>query len=411
MKKLRKVLLGVAAVGFATLSLAACKEEEKGTFDLTVWGPTEQTAILTKLTNDFKAANETDNLKFNIKVGVVSEADAYTSLQKNVATGADVYAFPNDQLANLIRIGALSKIGGSNLDSVKSMNGEGAVNAGKSGDSYYAYPYAADNGYFLYYDKSVYSETDVLKLDTVLSKAAEKGKKVQIDLDNSWYDAGFFFGAGCSYNVEYDSNAKEKSITCDFDNANGVIAGKAMIAVAANSGFLNGGDDELKAGIGTTLAAGISGTWNADAVKEKLGSNYAATKLPSFTVDGKDYQMSSFAGYKLMGVNPNSKSVKWANALALYLTSADAQAYRYEKSGVGPTNKVVANSDAVKSNVALAALAQQGAYAVAQTSVPSNYWSAVEAFGTEVVAGTVTTDNLQAKLKTMADLIKTIQTA
>jgi len=411
MKKLRKVLLGAAAVGFASLSLAACKGEEKGTFDLTVWGPTEQTKILTKLTNDFKAANETDNLKFNITVGVVSEADAYTTLQKDVTTGADVYAFPNDQLANLIRIGALSKLGGQNLENVKKVNGEGSVNAGKSGDSYYAYPYAADNGYFLYYDKSVYSDTDVLKLETVLSKAQEKGKKVQIDLDNSWYDAGFFFGTGCSYQVEYDDNAKEKSITCDFDNANGVIAGKAMINVANNPAFLNGGDDELKAGIGTTIAAGVSGTWNADAVKEKLGNNYAATKLPTFNVDGKDYQMSSFAGYKLMGVNPNSKSVKWANALALFLTNEASQSYRYQEAGVGPTNTNVAKSDAVKSNIALAALAQQGAYAVAQTSVPGNYWSAVESFGKEVVAKTVTTDNLQAKLKTMCDLIKTIQTA
>ena len=60
--------------------------------------------------------------------------------------------------------------------------------------------------------------------------------------------------------------------------------------------------------------------------------------------------------------------------------------------------------------VALAALAAQGAYAVAQTSVPSNYWSAVQAFGEEVVAKTVTTANLQEKLTTMCNLIKTIKT-
>ena len=231
-----------------------------------------------------------------------------------------------------------------------------------------------------------------------------------IDLDNSWYDAGFFFGAGCSYEVTYNDNAKEQSITCDFDSAKGLIAGKAMIAVANHEGFINGDDDILKSGIGTSIAAGVSGTWNAEAIKEKLGNNYAATKLPSFTVDGKDYQLSSFAGYKLMGVNPNSKSVKWANALALYLTGEQAQAYRYEKTGTGPTNKVVAQSSAVKSNIALAALAAQGAYAVAQTSVPSNYWDAVAAFGTEVVEKKVTEANLQEKLTTMCNLIKTIKT-
>lgn len=110
MKKLRNFVLG-ACVGLTALSLASCKKEETGTFDLTVWGPTEQTAILKKLVGDFKTANETENLKFNIEVGVVSEADAYAQLQKDVTTGADVFAFPNDQLANLIRIGALSKLG------------------------------------------------------------------------------------------------------------------------------------------------------------------------------------------------------------------------------------------------------------------------------------------------------------
>ncbi len=111
-----------------------------------------------------------------------------------------------------------------------------------------------------------------------------------------------------------------------------------------------------------------------------------------------------------MGVNAQTKEAKWANALALFLTNESSQAYRYEKASVGPTNINVANSDAVKANVALAALAAQGKYAVAQTSVPSNYWSAVEAFGTEVVAKTVTTENLQEKLTTMCNLIKTIKT-
>ena len=60
MKKLGKFILG-ACVGLGALSLASCKEEEKGEFDLTVWGPTEQTAILTKLVNDFKTQNETEN--------------------------------------------------------------------------------------------------------------------------------------------------------------------------------------------------------------------------------------------------------------------------------------------------------------------------------------------------------------
>ena len=39
--------------------------------------------------------------------------------------------------------------------------------------------------------------------------------------------------------------------------------------------------------MGDAICAGISGTWVAAAMKEKLGDNYAAAKLPTFTVDGE----------------------------------------------------------------------------------------------------------------------------
>ena len=73
---------------------------------------------------------------------------------------------------------------------------------------------------------------------------------------------------------------------------------------------------------------------------------------------------------------------------------------------IGPSNTKVAASDAVKANIALAALADQAQYATAQIAVPGGFWTAVEAFGQEVVAKTVTPENLAEKLKTLADLIR-----
>ena len=62
------------------------------------------------------------------------------------------------------------------------------------------------------------------------------------------------------------------------------------------SSFLAGGQDLLQGSIGDAICAGISGTWVAAALKERLGDNYAAAKLPTFTVDGEQVQMGSFLG-------------------------------------------------------------------------------------------------------------------
>lgn len=397
------------------ITLVGCKRCNKNnnTVKLTLWGAVEHHNMLSDMVDSFKKEYETDDIKFDIRIDAVSEADAFTQMQKDVSAGADVYAFPHDQLANLVRIGGIAAIGGDNLKKIRDENTTVSLDAGKAGNYYYGYPLSADNGYFLYYDSSKISKDNTLTLDSLLSACTASNSKFLYDLDNSWYDAAFFFGAGCSYDVEYDkAGTTETKITCNFNNENGLIAGRAMINLASHSAFLNGGDDELKAGFADgSVAAGVSGTWNATAVKNALKDGYAATKLPSFVVDNKSYQMSSFSGYKLMGVNPHSKNLSWAHKLALWLTNEQNQLIRFEKFETGPTNKKVSENAAVKANVALSALAMQNEFAKVQQSVPSNYWTAVEAFGTGVVQKEVTSSNLQNKLNQMVDLIKSNQTA
>ena len=57
-----------------------------------------------------------------------------------------------------------------NPEDVKSRNLTGSVEAATMDGKLYAYPMTADNGYFLYYDKSVLSEDDVKSMDTLLAK-------------------------------------------------------------------------------------------------------------------------------------------------------------------------------------------------------------------------------------------------
>ncbi len=401
-KKVISLALGATLAVGGAFTVTACGGAPSDTVSLTLWGAANQQAMLNEMVEVFKQANPQTN--YQITLAVVGESDAYTQLKTDVSAGADVFAFAHDQLINLNRLGALAQLGGVNLNTVKNDNSAEAVQAATIGSGVYAYPYSADNGYFLYYNKSVVSEEQAQTLDGILSACQAKGKKFVYDVDNSWYLGGMFFGTGCDYSVTYNEDGSALTeVTCNFnDPVKGVAAGKAILSLNAHSAFLNGDDTVLNAGFADgTVAAAVSGTWNATAIEEALGENYAACKLPTFTVDGQTYQMGSFSGYKMYGVNATSNNLAEAHRLAAFLSGEAMQQKRYEDIGTGPSNKTVADSEAVKADVALSALLSQNAHAKLQLSVPANYWTAVEAFGKDVVAGTVNSTNLKSKLDAM----------
>ena len=345
---------------------------------LKVWGAQEEQELLTKLVEDFKKANP--DKEYTIELGVVSEADAKTKVLEDTAAAADVFAFSNDQLNDLVKAGALYEIT-KNKDEIVKANSASSIDAASKDGVLYGYPMTADNGYFLYYDKSVISADDAKSFEKILEVAASKDKKVVMDISNGWYIASFFLGAGGKLELTKD----DKQI-CDFNNENGVLAGEAIKNITAHKGFMTGDDDVIKGGFGNKIVAAVSGAWNAKDIKAILGDNYAATKLPTFKLGDKDTQMSSFAGCKVVGVSAETKFPADAMALAEFITNEKAQIERFEKRGLGPSNIKAASSDAVKADVALSALAEQSKYAYSQNSVSGNFWSPAEAFGTAMEA-------------------------
>lgn len=377
-KKLSAVIMALLLSFCLTACSGNVEEDTKGeTVTLKVWGAQEDQAMLKTMVENFKKENK--DKTYNITYGVVGEKDTQVKIMEDPNAAADVFAFPDDQLNDLIKSGVLYEIT-LNKETIAKENTEGSVKAAMSGDKLYAYPMTADNGYFLYYDKSVFSEDDVKSLDTMLKVAAEKNKKVLMDVSNGWYISSFFLSAGCSFGL------KDGKQTCNFNDENGVAAGEAIKAFCASPAFITGEDAILTGGMGTTIAAGISGTWNAEAISEKLGKNYGATKLPTVNLNGKQVQMKSFAGYKLMGVNSATKHPKEAMKLAEYLTNEKNQVLRFETRAMGPSNLKAAENSKVKENVALSALAMQNEYGVSQANVLSATWKPLEAFGTAMEA-------------------------
>lgn len=164
-----------------------------------------------------------------------------------------------------------------------------------------------------------------------------------------------------------------------------------MVNMASNPNFSQstGSDAALFDPNGGTAGAIVSGTWDSSTVSKLLGDNYGAAKLPTFTVDGETFQMSGFGGFKLIGVKPQTDSDKltFCHLIADYLTGEEMQTARFEANGWGPSNLTVQASDAVQSDVALAALADQLQYCPPQGQCPNAYWTLTEAFGTDINSG------------------------
>lgn len=396
MKRFMKLFV----VTLIALSLVACggtKDVEKEKITLKVWGAQEAQDFLKERTDAFIA--EHSDMDITIELGVVGEPDARDLVLQDLDAAADVFAFPNDQITDLLDAGALYEIT-KNKDKIISENVEGSVDAATVDGKLYAYPMTADNGYFMYYDKSVYSEEDVKSLDKMVEIAEASDKKVFFDVANGWYIASFFLGAGNTIELDADGNQ-----VVDFNNDKGLLAGNYIRKFTQSKAFIGGDDSVLQGGMGDTIAAGVSGTWNAGAMQDKLGANYAATKLPTMNLDGTQAQMSSFGGYKLMGVKTSTKHPLEAMMLAEFLTSEESQILRFETRELGPSNIKAASHSAVLENVALAALAAQSEFAASQQNVLGGYWGPAEAFGTAMV------DNSTEDMQTLLDqLVEQVQT-
>ncbi len=367
------------------------------TVKLTVWGAQEDQDLIKEMCEDFADAHPEKHYAFTM--GVVSEADAANEVLKDVSAAADVFAFSSDQIGALTSAGALYRIT-RNREEIENACTEESIRAATVNGELYGYPAVSDT-YFLYYDKSKLSDDDVESLDAIMAKDIPDTKtNFAMNLDDGWYQAGFFLGAGCTLFGEDGTDPTQ----CDFNSERGLLAGEYILNLANDPKFGADFDDSMvKSGFANgTLAAAISGTWNSKEIESSLKENYGTAKLPEFTLsNGETVQMGSFANYKLIGVSSETDAPLDAMELAEWLISYDNQKLRLEKRSFAPTDRVLAEeNDALMEIPAVAALTEQLEHATLQPSIPQmgSFWKPAEAFGQDIMSGAVTMDNLQEKL-------------
>lgn len=365
---------------------------ETGKVALTVWAEENDFDMINGMLDSFKEhyAGQAD---FEINLVAQPDSGASDVILGDIHSAGDVFSFPDDQFSRLMAAGVLAPV--DNAEAVSAANVAESVAAASYQGTLYAFPYTADNGYFLYYDKDYFTPEDVKTLDGILAVAEEAGKQISMELTSGWYLYAFFGQTGLEFGINEDGVTNY----CNWNDAEGAVKGtdvaQSILNFTASPAFSCNADGDFiaKAQEGSVIA-GVSGTWNATQIKEVWGEDYGAVKLPTFTCAGQQIQMSSFTGYKMMGVNAYSAHKDWAMKLADWLTNEENQTLRFIQKNQVPANNKAAASDAASQIPAVQAILDQSHYGNLQR-VGNKYWNACTEFANAMVAGNPNNIDLQ----------------
>ena len=367
---------------------------------LTVWGPQAELGEnndgwLPEWCEKFNEAHPEWNITFTYEV--CSEGDAGTNVTKDPSVAGDIYFFANDQIGVLLQAEAIARLGGDTLAQVQADNTAEIVASVTSGEGVYGVPFTT-NTWFMYYDKSVFSEEDVKSLDTMLEVASQKGVKVSFPLTTGWYFGSFYAANGGTF----FGDGTDASKGIQFGGENGVAVTNYLVDLVANPSFMLDAGGAGMSGLDEgTVKAVFSGTWDATNVYDALGDNWAAATPPTITIDGEAKQLLSFGGSKAIAVNPHSEYPQVAAALAAFLATPEAQLAHFEFNGTAPVSTTLMSENAdISANVSVkAAVDTVGTTSIPQPSIPemNAYWGAAEAMANAIYNGEVTHDNAEEK--------------
>ena len=386
----------LAVTGFAGCSGGT--DGEKESVRLMVWSPSEDQSKdseewLQNTCEDFAKLHPEWDITF--VYGVADEATAATQVAQDPEASADVFMYANDTLTIMTDANALAKFDGKYREEIESTNSEEVLSSLMKEDNLYGVPFTT-NTWFMYYDKSVFSEEDIKNLNTML----EKGP-VAFPFTNSWYLPAFYIGNGCT--LFGDGTQEDKGV--DFGGENAVEVTDYLVDLAANPNFKIDADGSGLAGLRDgSISAIFSGSWDANAVREALGENMGVAALPMYTLKGEEKQMMSYAGSKAIGVNPYSKNMVPAVELAVYLGSAEAQLSHYNLRNVIPCNTELLEDAEISEDPLV--MAQNDTFNYTSILQPfvakmNNCWVPVENMGKGIRNKSVTHENAKEQTEAM----------
>ena len=314
-----KAINGSIQSTYTSKSITFAVYEEPVKCTLTVWAPESMQSLVKNHCEAFLKEHPTWDITF--EYGVCDEWNAGNVVSMDVVYAADVYCYANDNLGTLLNCNGIMALTGSEKAFVENNFGQTYIDCVTNDGKIYGVPYSS-NTWYMYYNKSIYTEEDVKSLDKMLEKGT-----VMFPLTNSWYIGAFYLATG----AEFFGGINDNDAGINVGGENGLKATNYLVDLNAHMNFRNGEFVDALCGLQDgSIAAAFSGLWDNENAKEALGDNYAVASLPTITIDGKECQLKNFSGVKAFGVNPTTDYPEVAAALAVYLGSKDAQKDLYE---------------------------------------------------------------------------------
>ena len=405
-------LIGLLAIG----ALAGCNGAGSDDKDkIYIWATAAEKAVIDRVVGEY---NKTAEEKINYSVVAISEADAGTSLKRDprVKNAPALVLLADDQINDLVTENDLAEVVGEYKTRTIANNTEVSVLGATNSEKLYGFPITNDNGYFLYYNTDYFTATDVLSLETILTKAKAAGKSVLMDVSNGWYANSFVMSpqaCGTESLQWHKDEAGKIYYDCNWDNAKGVevstYIGTLLKAAYDSRTLVTGNNATIAKGFEDgSLIAAVSGTWmeqggeaadGAKGLAQILGDKLAATKLPSYHIGETAYQMTSFTGSKVYVVNqtrPAEEKIKAMLLGDLLANSKESQLARFELRNSIPCNKeaLLDTRFTEHQTKAVSALSAQTAVAacVQSKTAESRYWNIGQAIGQAYLDGDFGTD-------------------
>ena len=362
--------------------------------ELRVWAAYEDMDWLYRQLDAFEAANPQWNITWD--VGVCPAGDANSMMHPDPAAGADVFFFASDQCHELVDLGALLALDADETAVALAHSSQSIMNTVKdSADYYYGYP-VSSNTWFMYYNKSVFSEEDVKSLETMLQKGT-----VAFEICNSWHLPAFYFANGCTL---FGADGCDEAAGARFGGKRGTDVTLRLLELLQHPNFIIDGDGRGNAGLKDgSVDAYFSGTWDYAGLYEALGEDLGAAQPPTVRIDGQDKQLLSYLASQAIGINGHTRHEAAARALAQFLATPESQLLRWNADDVYkpvPAAASLATDPSITANAA--AVAQMNTHLHASRVQPGVQamdacWGPIGTFGFELVNGLITPQNAAQK--------------
>lgn len=276
-----------------TESLETDGEVEVEAVTLKVWTPENQhtNGTIESMAASFQELHPEYDITFTYEV--ISEDAVGGEILKDVEAAADVFFFLSPQTVELVEAGALARLGGTTVDMIQETMSDtvvGTVTNPYDG-SIYGIPFT-HNTYFMYYDKSLLTETDVETIEGVIEKDLGEGvTNFFLESAGGWKLASWYYGAGCTI---YGEDQNDLSAGCDWNNETGVAVTNYLLDMKTNPKVAFDNEINPTELIGEhKLGAWFDGTWNYQVYKEVLGDDLGMAVLPTYELNGNTNQLKA----------------------------------------------------------------------------------------------------------------------